>query len=939
VTDSGLRSSGLSWRFWRRQIRHESAIAIAIFFTSLLAVTLVSAAPRVLEHAAVADVRAALTEATPEERSIRFQLEGRVGARTQAMPFTSLDLRNDELLEQHVPASVAASISDRQRVYESPLFRVRSFPEQADGSFPTTFRFRYQQGIEEQLTVVRGRLPETAVRVAMLIGPDCPTDGTAPEDYELDVDLACRVFDLPVFETAVTQQTASDMMVDVGDRVTLTPATEDTAWMRAPTVALRALLVVEISGIIELTDPSDEYWFEDSSLHRPSITLARFGLHPQLVGAAGLLMPQQYRQFLQNAPSVDNRYTWRYIVAPELVTSADAERFARDVERISPDGYITHALLPELLGEHIAQRRLAVQLISTSAAGMYWVTIAAIVALALLGAVRQRSATGLVIDRGASPRQLRVNAARTALLVVGLPAVVGWTIAWRSFPATSSGPSTRSAIALAVGAFVSIVVTSVPIAPKGVAGERDRRRLVVEIMIIVAAVGSVILLRQRASVNERVDGGLDLLLITAPALVALAAGVLAARFVGPVALAGAAFGSRRRTLGPFVGFRRLVVQPPVARTPVIVMTIAVATAVLSSVLASSVASGQQTAAWQLVGGDYRVQSFVDGVPLPVGLDMSVATDRLSVSGAEVANQRVGEGSRAATVNVVAIDASPYRAMLNGSGLTDVGLDELADGATHADVVPVVAVGRWPIRAAPVFGEQSMLTVESFDFMVGVVAVVDRFPGLTTGRATLLMDLDALGAATNDRVSQPTFVVLDGEDGQLSEIAEYAADRGALAVVTSRFDRLDAIAGDPLSTWTNRSLWAVTAISLIFVAVAAVSAAAIAAGTRRRDLALLRVLGLRPRESRPIAAIEHVPSVVSALAVGGVAGIITGVLLEPVLGLSAFGDGTAAVDVKIDGVAIAGLIVIAGLAAGLGIAISQRITGNGEGARMLKVGDP
>ncbi|MGI9606203.1 MAG: hypothetical protein ACR2P0_08700 [Acidimicrobiales bacterium] len=914
-------------------------MAMTICFTSLLSVTLVSAGPRVVEHAAVADVRAALTGATPEERSIRFTFEGRVAAGTQAVPFSSLDLRNDELLERHMSASVAELVSDRQWLYDSPLFRVRSFPEQAEGPDPTTFHFRYQQGIEDQLEVVRGRLPETVVKVAMLLGPECPTDEMAPEDFDPEVDRACRIVDVPVLETAITQQTASELGVDVGDRVTLTAATQELAWTRAPPEALGTLLVVEISGIIELTNPSGEYWFEDSSLHRPSITEETFMENPRMVYAAGLLMPPQYREFLHHAPAVDNHYTWRYVVTPGVEASANAERFAADVARINPDGYATSTLLPRLLDEHIAQRRLAEQLISMSAAGTYLVAIAAIVALALLVASRQRSTTGLVIDRGATSMQLRLNAARTALLVIGLPAAIGWTIAWRSFSATSSVLSTRSAMAFAVGAFVVIVATSVPIAAKSGAGERNRRRLVVEIMIIIVAAGSVFLLRQRRPVSERVDGGLDLLLISTPAFVALAAGVLAARFVGPVARAGAAFGSRRRTLAPFVGFRRLVVQPPATRTPVIVMTIAVATVVLSSVLASSVASAQRSSVWHLVGGDYRVQAFVDRVPLPVGLDMSAMDGRSSVSGVEIANQRFGDGSGAATVNVAAIDVSPYRAMLDDSGITNVGLDELGDGAISADLVPVVAVGQWPIRAAPKVGERSVLTVESFHFNVEVVAVVDRFPALATGQATVLMDLDVLRAATNNRVGQPTFMLLDGDDGELPKIAEFAADGGALAIVTSRFDRLDSIAGDPLSRWTNRSLWALTAISLIFVALTAGSAAAIGSRTRRRDLALLRVIGLRPRESRLIAAIEHVPSVVSALALGGAAGIITGVLLEPALGLSAFGDGGAAVEVDIDVVAIAGLIVIAGFGAALGIAVSLRATRDVDDAGMLRLGDP
>ena len=100
----------------------------------------------------------------------------------------------------------------------------------------------------------------------MLVMLPCPDDPLDTEGFADDPDVDCRVVDTPVFETAITAETAEAMMVHVGDQVMLHPDASDHLW------ALGALgqqegYVLAISGIIELSDIDGKLWFADPALH------------------------------------------------------------------------------------------------------------------------------------------------------------------------------------------------------------------------------------------------------------------------------------------------------------------------------------------------------------------------------------------------------------------------------------------------------------------------------------------------------------------------------------------------------------------------------------------------------------------------------------------------------------------------------------------------
>jgi putative ABC transport system permease protein len=79
--------------------------------------------------------------------------------------------------------------------------------------------------------------------------------------------------------------------------------------------------------------------------------------------------------------------------------------------------------------------------------------------------------------------------------------------------------------------------------------------------------------------------------------------------------------------------------------------------------------------------------------------------------------------------------------------------------------------------------------------------------------------------------------------------------------------------------------------------------------RARDLTFLRTLGLSGRQSLGLTIVEHLPSVVLAVAAGIGLGIGLEVLLEPGLDLAAFAGRSIPVKLSVDWLAI-GVLALA-----------------------------
>ena len=918
-------------RVWLRQISAAPSLITTMFAATLVAAVIATGAPRLLEQVSDDDLKDAIASVEPEERNITVSRDHRIGAGSRAEPFNYVGRNGTRFLEEDFPTSVASVVHDQRFVVDSPPYKVSSFPDDVEGPFPTTFRFRYQDGIEEQLTIVSGHMPERRARVPMLEGPDCPEDPLATDDFEADPEVRCSLVHVPVYEVVVTEATAEAMMISVGDDVLLGADASDPAWTFAIGDVLTRRLILSISGVVELSEPGLEYWYADTALHQPVINEnADF----RMISATGLMRPDTYRELLHDTFAVNFDYTWRYFVDPALVDQDQADDLAIDLEKIAPRDAAVSTLLPRVIDEFVEQRAQTVALMSTTVAGVLVVAVAVIFMLASLWDQRQRAATVLMIDRGGSRVQTLLGATRHAVVAV-IPATAGGlAIGWFLVPDVSAPLSVRAALALGGGGVIAVVVaTSRGSAARSIAPAADEpeatvstaRRFVRDAFVVVAGAGALVLLRRRGSIDESrdVDLEFDLLLAVAPAVVGLAVGLVALRLYTPLVRFCARIGARDPGPVPMVGFRRLARQSLAAQTPFIVILLAVGVAIFSSVVGASIASGQADHAWQAVGADYRVSAHASGVPLPRTVDARDLDVDSAALGTLYPEAVVTASGDSTSVNLLAVAVADHREILSGSPADPSVLDPIAGDLGSGDDRPPPL----PALVSPGLdaGDSSVLELAlgAQSSRATVAAVVDRFPGLRPDTPFVIVNLDHLRAVVETVPTAPTTLFLRAADSAGPEIESHLEEVAPTTHVTARHESMDSVAGDPFARWVNRGLGLVRVFAISLAGLAAVSVLAVTSNTRSREIGLLRTLGLGARQATALTALEQVLPVALALIVGCGFGIGVAYLLAPALDLEAFTGGVLPVDLVVEAAPVLGAVAVLMLVLTLAVVAALR----------------
>ncbi|HEX6301122.1 MAG TPA: FtsX-like permease family protein [Acidimicrobiia bacterium] len=949
MTEQPRRGSlTLGGRVLWSQITSAPAAALTIFVATLLTALFVSGVPRILERVSEDDLREGLAAAEPEQRNISAVSTQRIHGNVQGDPFAHVGDRGEALLTEGFPESLRSIVADRQYVMDTPQFRVTSFPDDTERPFPTNFQFRHQQGIGDHLDLTSGSLPEENQPIEMLFGGECPDDRLAVDDFEESPEVSCFVAFVPVFQAAVTSATAEEMMLHVGDRVFLRPDGSDPLWFIG-TNPEDHTFVLEISGIIELSDLSEEYWYADPRLHRPRIVE-----NPDFrsILAFGLMRPDQYDRMLTSMPTRGFRYMWRYFIDPERIEATRAEELRADVARIlPPNEEQVFTSLDDLITEFLDQRALTVGLMSTAVTGLLVTAVGLILVLAALIADRQAGATVLIRDRGASRGQLALTGAYTGLLLVASATLLGYLVVTAAMPETDALLAGRGSAVLVLGGTIAVVVAGAPYAfrrlgalqrPDTPADASSGRRIVVEIFVLIAAVASVALLRRRglADPSEKAAVDFDALLAATPAIIGFGAGLVVLRLMVPLMRSLSWIGGRRRDAVAFLGFRRLISLPAAGRAPTVVVLLAVAVAVFSSVVQVAISEGQERHSWQVAGADFRVEGRAGGVRLPAHLDLAGLADGMSwAEGAEFPDTAVIGLARPPRVSVLAIDADAYRQVLAGSDTEVPALTSLVDGAARSTgPAPVLISSRWGEEGVPDTGTQFALEMGSLDPRVVVAGVVDSFPALSLDEPFVVIGLEDLRRAWGELPVPATVVYLRGPEAETERLDANVDETVGLTLLRSRYEVLAGVAGDPFAQWVDRGLVIIFYLALAFGIVASLSLLTVTASRRRRDLGYLRTLGLTSRQAMMITILEQVPPLVVATLVGAATGGVMARLLAPALDIESFTGGLLAARVVVEPLAILGLtgaiVVLLGVAAISFVAATR----DEEYGTLLEVGD-
>lgn len=907
-------------RFQGRIVRSEPALAAAVFLAALVAAVLVVTGPRLLHQVSEDDLRQAVSSGEPERRSVRVETHRRIGAPPkERAPFEFVEQTGQRYLDEEVPGAVRSIIGAQHFVVESPPFLVSSFPGAVEGPFPTAFRFRYQDGIHQQIAVVDGRLPAQHPPIPMLQGSDCPSDRLGVAGFAPAEGQECRAVEVPVYEVVVTAETAAAMMLTTGDRALLGPDRRDPAWRFVrPDLATRRI-ILSISGIVELSDVEDDYWYADNALHRARITETA---DYRLVYASGIFAAELYPWLLRDIPETHFDYTWRYLVDPERLDPDDASTLRIELDTLRAARTPASTLLPLVLENHLAQRRLTIALMSTAFTGVLVVSGVAVFVLASLAAQRQLGATRQLLERGGRPGGL-IAVGLVQGFTVGLAAaMVALLVAAVAVPGR---PWTHALIAAGVIVFTTLVAVggatalAVATARRAVVQQRpletvrlhQARRLVRDASIVVVGVTAMLLLRQRSRAGGADPMAFDGLAAVAPALFGFAVGIVVVRSFGPLARFVARLAARRRGLTAFLGLRRLSGQAGSAGWSMMVVLLATGLAGFAIAVQSAVAETQEANAWQLVGADLAVRGHGDGVPVPPAVTAAFADLGVSIAVAvELPSTVVLVPEGSPHVVLLAIDAAAYRAMLPGTPTAASLLDPLITDPGPAETVPVIASRSWPGVNRPAVGD-------TVDILFGVrqsvevAAIADAFPSIPLDQPFLIVDLDRLVGLDQALPLDPTVVFADfpaaaSEEDRIEAIARASP----LSRVLIRDAVLAASTGDPFVAWVGRGMVALAVVAGVAAVVAAVAALAIAAPVRRRELALLSAIGLRRRQAAGLIAIEYLVPTALALAAGTGLALLLVERVTPAMELDAFAGGSHRVVPTVD----------AGFAVGFGAAV-------------------
>lgn len=922
----------LGARVWWRQLIDARRVALVVAGVVVAGAVFIAGAPRVLEVATVDDLRDTLQDATPEERNIRFVARTEIGAGAPGVPFSNIEWIGGQLRDENIPPSVLELIADEQWIFDTPQFVASTYPGDVLTRYPPTFRFREQSGLEDHMTVIDGALPKPRDPELRLEGSECPEAVDDLAAFEPDDGQDCRLIELRFFETAMTPTTASEfgmalgdkietlgdrtVAVDgrplvVGDRFMLRPDQTQLGFRTAHFEVGSLRLIVEVSGIIELSPPDDEFWYADVLLHRPRI---RENNDFEFVFAAGLLGGEQYRGFRSAAPGTGLDFSWRHLVDPELVEDTDSEQLVADLQRIAPADADVVTQLPELLQGHLAQRRLTLQVWSMVALAFAAAAVAATATLARAEAVRRSAVHALQEGRGASRLQLFTADAATAATVVALPTAIGVAIAALAFPATDLADSVAAAGAFAaVGALAYVLAGRIRTAMPGL------RRVLARAVLVIAAFAVVGLLRRRETgVDDAVQGELDPTLMVAPVLLIATVAVLGTDLLGPLSKLVAGLSARARGAIWFVGLRRVATNVATIRGPLLAVVMATALAVVAAVLGSSIESGQDAAARQVVGAEARVGSTLPAIPLPTELVDELERSDIDASfGTALAFQRF-EGDRGGFVaDLVAID---------GAGVV---------GAPGAPI-GVELIGPWQGAQLPDVGETFVLELNGFVVPLIATDRADHREGIRVGVSTVVLDRAAFAAATTDQLAAPDFALVEDTDA-IGELRVLVDGRPAVDLST-RADELDRLAGDPLSTWTSRGLRLAATAGLGLAMIAAFAASVIHAVDRRRDLGLVAVLGGTRRAAVRMALAELTPTYAGAAGLGILGGVLAVRTLGPNLTFEAFADGAITTGVVVDGRALVLVVLAIGVVLGLALGAAARTIRRLDHAMMLREGN-
>lgn len=913
--------------FLLRRLRAE--VGVVALLVTLVALTsfLFAGAPRLFNLVADAALVDQLRSAPVTDRNI--QLSSTSLHRGDGEEVATVD-QLGETYQRAFPESIGRLIAERRLSITSPRFVIAGPPR-----LHTVVTLRYQDGLDDAIELVAGRLPASngeplpLASLDAVFGQDPPPLPSTP----------------PRIEIAVSEATAALIGVDIGATLA---GTLDGTDQTLRSFAVRLIdAEFKVVGIFAVVDTEADVWFANRGLERPDI----FGTAEDPVAyATGLIAPEAYPDLA--AAQLPFQFAWRYFLAPERTDAGQLESVVPELRRMQsvnadttfgsylPGSLVLRTGLLGIIERYLAERSAAEAVLAVAIIGPFALAVGAIAMVAILLVVRRRASLDLARGRGASALLVLAAQLWEATLLAGSASLVGLLLAVQIVPGRESSLSLILAVATAIAAALALVLTTWPAVRRRLGPVRREdaavlptspRRLVLELTGVGLAVAGVMLLQQRGLVIGSRQAGevvrLDPFLAAVPVLAGLAMGIVAMRLYPLPIRAFSWLAARRRDMVPVLGLRNVGRHTAAANLPLLVLMLTVAFGAFASVVQSSIDRGQVEAAWAQVGADYRVELGGEADGRLVDPTTVEGVDAVAVSYLDQSATFADSRSQRSQVVLDAIDTDAYPRVLEGSslavtwpaGFSDLDASAAQPGTPEAQI-PAIISQRLPSGSVP------LTRGSAFKVEVGIhelsFVVVDRrasFPGVRPDAAFVIVSLDLLRQAQHEEPLAPNVLFVRGAEDAERPLTEMVADRSSSSVL-SRYARYETLRSAPLVAMVTGGFRIALLVAVFYAALAIVAALTLTASRRSQDLSFLRTLGLSARQALGLTVLEQGPAVVLALVPGVALGIWIAVLLATGLGLSAFvgGEGAIAISVSWGEIALVGgslviMVTIAGAA--------------------------
>jgi putative ABC transport system permease protein len=902
----------VSLRRLRADVAPTIGLLVLVFATSLVA----ALAPRIIAAFADDAVRRQVSAAPAAARNIVLTREEVLGSGPAGDRLSVVHAEGSEL-EGSLPPAARRLIASTDAQVESGRFGVGKAT-----SDPAYVRLRIQDGVADHVRYVHGRPPTGTVETRDHAGPD----GMVP---------------VPIYEAGISTATADRFGIALDEVVPLEGDPTDPLIGRTPG---GAHAFARITGIYDVPDPAADFWLDDQLPVHPVIRA--LSAENQLLDAVLLVDGASQPAMASAAGAIGRplRYSWRFFVDPARVSGATAPGLVTALRQLAvryPSANVTARADTAMRGspllilqDYLAAWASAESIVAVMAVGPALVALGTLALVAVLAGRRRRAALALARSRGASGRQV-LGPALVEGLLLAIPAGALAVATAGLLVGLGRGRWSVGAAAVVVAIAVAVIVgTVVPVArgQGGQAGVRDgsgvrggRRRLVLEILMVVLALGGAWLLRQRGVHGAAPAGGLagvDPLIAGVPALVGLAAGLVALRLLAAPMHTAASLGHRRRGLLPLLAARRASAGG--ASSALVLVLLATSTVgTFAAVSLNTLDRGSEFAAWQAVGGSFRLQPPFGA--LPGALAPASLPGVQTAASAYQATLPLGlSGPRTL---FTAVEASRLRQVLAGTPVEPAwptGFDVPGTGPIPALVSQALADDPRGVRA----GDTFTMSVEGYTLAYRVAAVVASFPGQPDGRQFVVVPREWVMALAPGARMAPTVAFLSAELAAAGVLRDAVRAVAPTVAVTTQAEDAAARRAAPVTGAVRSLVLASALLTVAFAALAAAAALALAALARADETARLRTLGLSNRQAGELLALEHGPSTLLALLAGVVLGAGLFLLVRPAVGLDGLVGASGASPVVLDPVALAlvtlSLIAVIGFGLVLGAILQERV---------------